>query len=140
LLRAAFADGVGSLDVSRLSAEGRSVHALFANPSPAAAAAALKLLPSTMQDRLASLSPVNHLAGLRAPLITVLHDVGDQVIPIGESRRLISALDGRVGLLYTEMQFQHLDPTRGRLPPLRLAREFGKFFRAVLPLFRQAVA
>ena len=140
LLRAAFADGVGSLDVSRLSAEGRSVHALLTIPSPAEAAAALKLLPSTMQDRLASLSPVNHLAGLRAPLITVLHDVGDQVIPIGESRRLISALDGRVGLLYTEMQFQHLDPTRGRLPPLRLAREFGKFFRAVLPLFRQAVA
>jgi hypothetical protein len=38
------------------------------------------------------------------------------------------------------MLFQHLDPVKGKLPLLRLVRELGKFFRAVYPLFRQAVA
>jgi hypothetical protein len=38
------------------------------------------------------------------------------------------------------MLFQHLDPVKGKLPLLRLLRELGKFFRAVYPLFRQAMA
>jgi hypothetical protein len=36
------------------------------------------------------------------------------------------------------MQFQHLDPVKGRLPFTKLVRELGKFLLAVLPLFRQA--
>jgi hypothetical protein len=38
------------------------------------------------------------------------------------------------------MQFQHLDPVKGKLPLFGLVRELGKFFRAVYPIFRQAVA
>jgi hypothetical protein len=38
------------------------------------------------------------------------------------------------------MGFQHLDPVKGKLPFFRLMGELGKFFRALLPLFRQAVA
>jgi hypothetical protein len=70
----------------------------------------------------------------------MLHDRGDQVIPVGESRRLHSAFSGHAGVHYTEMLFQHLDPVKGKLPFFRLMGEFGKFFRALLPLFRQAVA
>lgn len=75
---------------------------------------------------------------IHAPLIVLLHDRGDLVIPVGESRRLWFALSGRAGVHYTELQFQHLDPTR--LPLFRLVRELGKFFPAVYPMFRLAVA
>ena len=36
--------------------------------------------------------------------------------------------------------FQHVDPTKRKLPPLRLVQELGKFYRYVYPMFRQAVA
>jgi len=93
-----------------------------------------------MRERLDALSPINYLRDIHAPLILLLHDRGDQVIPVGESRRLCSALGARAGLHYTEMQFQHLDPVKGHLPWYRLVGELGKFFLAVLPIFRQAVA
>jgi hypothetical protein len=93
-----------------------------------------------MQERLTVLSPLTYMKDIHAPLIAQLHDVGDQVIPIGESRRLHAALEGRAGVHYTEMQFSHLDPVKGKLPIYRLVREFGKFFLAVYPMFRQAVA
>jgi hypothetical protein len=72
--------------------------------------------------------------------MVLLHDRGDQVIPVGESRSLCSALAGRSGVHYTEMQFQHLDPVKAKLPLIRLIRELGKFFRAVYPLFQQMEA
>ena len=85
-------------------------------------------------------SPTNYLNDIHAPLIVLLHDRGDQVIPVGESRRLCSALAGRAGVHYTEMQFQHLDPVKAKLPLHRLVREFAKFFAAMYPIFRLAVA
>jgi len=100
----------------------------------------LHRLPPTMQERLAALSPMNYLQDINAPLIILLHDCGDQEVPIGESRRLRTALAGHTGVHYTEMLFQHLDPAKGKLPLFRLVRELGKFFAAVYPLFRQAVA
>jgi hypothetical protein len=100
---------------------------------------ALHRLPVIMQERLAALSPINSLKDIHAPLIVLLHDRGDQVIPVEESRHLHSALAGHAGVHYTEMRFQHLDPVKGKLPLFRLVRELGKFFLAVYPLFRQAV-
>src|SRR5690606_28835475 len=99
---------------------------------------ALQGLPPLMQEHLAALSPMNYLNAIHAPLIVLLHDRGDQVIPVGESRRLCSALAGHAGVRYTEMGFQHLDPGKGKLPLLRLIAELGRFFLAVYPLFRQA--
>jgi hypothetical protein len=139
-LRAAFGVEGGHLDPEGLSAEGRTIQALMTAASPAAAEAALHRLPHEMQERLTPLSPVNHLKDLRAPLIVLLHDAGDQVVPVGESRRLVRTLAGRSGVHYTEMQFSHLDPSKGKLPLSRLLREFAKFFRAMYPLFRQSVA
>jgi hypothetical protein len=142
-IRSACADGAsagGSLDVGQLSVEGRSVYALLTARDEEAAEAALQRLPPAMQQRLVALSPLNYLLDLHAPLIILFHDRGDQVIPVGESRRLLVALTGHAGVHYTEMLFQHLDPVKGKLPLLRLIQELAKFFRAVYPLFEQAVA
>jgi dienelactone hydrolase len=142
-IRSACADGAsagGSLDVGRLSAAGGAIYALLTARDEDAAEMALQRLPPAMQERLVALSPLTYLQDLHAPLIVLLHDRGDPVIPVGESRRLLAALSGRAGVHYTEMLFQHLDPVKGKLPLFRLARELGKFFRAVYPLFQQAVA
>lgn len=138
-LRSAFANGNGHLADCDLSADGQAVYSLLTALGPEDAEAALNHLPPAMQERLSALSPMNYLQDIHAPLMILLHDRGDQVIPVGESRRLISALDGHAGVHYTEMGFQHLDPVKGKLPLFRLVREFAKFFRAIYPLFRQAV-
>ncbi len=138
--QSAFANEGGHLDGRGLSADGRAVYSLLTALDEDDAETALHRLPPIMQERLAALSPLNYLKDIHAPLIVLLHDRGDQVIPVGESRRLRSALAGHVGVHYTEMLFQHLDPVKGKLPPFRLVWELGKFFLAVYSLFRQAVA
>lgn len=139
-LRKEFPDRGGQLDSRDLSDDGRAVSALLTALDAEGAESALRRLPLAMQERLDALSPVSYLKDVHAPLIVLLHDRGDQVIPVGESRRLRSALAGHAGVHYTEMLFQHLDPVKGRLPLLRLVQQLGKFFLAVYPLFRQAVA
>jgi hypothetical protein len=137
--RMAFANENGHLDGRGLSAEGKAVYSLFSAQNEVEAETALHNLPPIMQERLAALSPMNYLKDIHAPLIVLLHDRGDQVIPVGESRCLLSALAGHAGVHYTEMQFSHLDPSKGKLPFFRLVRELGKFFVAMYPLFRRAV-
>lgn len=139
-LRCAFATKPVQLDGHGLSVPGQAVSDVLTARDAEEAEAALLRLPPDMQARLATLSPMTYLNDLQAPLIVLLHDRGDQVIPVGESRRLCSALTGHTGVHYTEMRFQHLDPLKGKLPLYRLVWELGKFFRAVYPLFQQAVA
>ena len=138
--RNAFINESGQLDGRGLSAEGQAVYSLLTAPDADHADTALQRLPPIMRERLAALSPMNYLKDIHAPLIVLLHDRGDQVIPIGESRRLHSAFAEHAGVHYTEMQFQHLDPAKGKLPLHRLVRELGKFFLAMYPLFRQVTA
>ena len=139
-LRSAFANESGHFDDRDLSADGQAVYSLLTARDEDDAETALHRLPPIMGERLAALSPLNYLQDIHAPLIVLLHDRGDQVIPVGESRRLHSALVGHAGVHYTEMQFSHLDPVKGKLPLFRLLRELGKFFLAMYPMFRQAVA
>ncbi len=122
-----------------LSAPAQAVKSVLDAPDAASAEDALRHLPAELQARLDVLSPLNHLDGLRVPVIVLLHDRGDQLIPVGESRRLVAALAGRMGVQYTEMGFAHLDPVKGRLPFPRLLREFARFFAALQPVFRQSV-
>lgn len=138
-LRAAFAKEGCTWDGGALSADGQSVYALLTASSEEEADAALHRLPPVIQQRLTALSPLTHLDQIRSPLIVQLHDVGDQVIPISESRQLQQALQGRPGVQYTEMRFSHLDPVKGKLPLTRLIKELWKFFIAVYPLFRLSV-
>jgi len=139
-LRNTFTNGSEHLAGRGLSADGQAVYSLITALNRDEAETALHRLPPIMQERLTALSPMNYLKDIRAPLIVLLHDRGDQVIPVGESRRLHSALAGHAGVHYTEMQFRHLDPIKAKLPLFHLVREFGKFFYAVYPMFRQAVA
>jgi dienelactone hydrolase len=137
-LRDAFASG-GAVDRADLGAEGRAVHALLTAADEDAAELALQQLPQAMRDRLDAMSPLQHIDDIRAALILVGHDRDDLVIPVGESRRLASALSGRAGAEYTEYaMFQHADPTRRKLSPLRLARELRRFYLSLYPMFRQA--
>lgn len=138
-LRRAFAVEGGHFDGHILSTDGQAVLSLLTARDANEAEKALHCLPTEMKERLIAMSPMNYLNDIHAPLIIQLHDKGDQVIPVGESRRLQAALEGHEGIHYTEMQFSHLDPVKGKLPFFRLLRELAKFFRAVYPLFRQAV-
>ena len=139
-LRMAFDSKGKDLDKNSLSADGQAVYSLFTAKDIDSAETALQNLPTTMQENLTAMSPINYLKDIRAPLMVLFHDSGDQVIPVGESRRLVSALGVHPGLQYTEMQFQHLDPVKGKLPLFRLVHEFGKFFGAMYPLFLQTVS
>jgi len=139
-LRSAGMDEGMALTESSLSEEGRAVYALLNAKDINDAEKIIHNLPPFILERLTALSPVNYLQDIRAPLIILLHDLGDQLIPVGESQRLVAALGGHPGVHYTEMQFSHLDPVKGNLPFFRLLRELSKFFRAVYPLFWQAAA
>lgn len=138
LLRNACAERAGHVEPDSLSEYGRAVYPLLAATNVDQAESALRSLPQAVQDRLTAMSPLAYLADIHAPLIVLLHDRSDTVIPVSESRALCSALAGRSGVHYTELGFQHLSPFS--LPPLRLARELGKFYFALYPLFRRAVA
>jgi pimeloyl-ACP methyl ester carboxylesterase len=141
LLRNAFSDQTGHIDSRELSEDGRAVYQLLSAQHVDEAEAALRHLPAAMQERLDAMSPIGYLEDIHAPLIVLAHDRDDLVIPVGESRRLCSALSGRAGVHYTEFgMFQHMDPTKRRLPLVRLVRECGKFYLCVYPLFRRAVA
>ncbi len=134
-LRSAFTVSAEAQELPDLSEEGRRVQAVLAAKDESAAQAALQELPTEMQRRLDRLSPVNYLHDVHAPVVVILHDEGDQVIPISESRQIETAIAGRTGLQYTVMHFSHLDPAKGRLPLRRLLHEFISFFKGILPLF-----
>ena len=137
-LRGACADGT-AVPLAGLSADGDAVHALLCAPDRNTAEVALQRLPPAMRDRLDAMSPLRHVDDIKAALILVGHDRDDLVIPVGESRRLASALAGRAE--YTEYaMFQHADPTKRKLSPARLARELRRFYLSLYPMFRQAVA
>lgn len=139
-LRSAFTSENENLVDCELSSDAQSVYALLTAQNEDEAEVALHRLPPILQENLTKLSPMGYLEDIRSPLMVLLHDRGDQVIPIGESRQLHLALAGHAGVHYTEMQFQHLDPVKAKLPLFRLMRELGRFFGAVYPLFREAAA
>ena len=124
-------------DIPDLSPHARAIHPLLTALDVVEADAALNRLPNPLKHRLDAMSPVNVLADIQAPLVILAHDRDDEVVPIGESRRLRAALEGRPGVLYTEFtMFRHLDPAKVSLPKLALARELVSFLRTVYPLFR----
>ncbi len=93
-------------------------------------------LPEGFRQSMDRISPRNHLDGLKAKPI-VMHTVTDQLIPVGESRRLNRAFAGREGLRYTEFQgFDHVRPTGGSL--WRTAAEGLKLYRHMYTIIREA--
>jgi hypothetical protein len=138
-LREACAERHGPPDVPSLSEAGRAVVPLLTALAPDQAGEALRRLPAALRERLTAMSPATYLRDLRAPLVVLLHDRDDPVIPVGQSRGLRDALAGRGGVRYTELTvFRHLDPTKGNPSPTALARELFRFARAIYPLFERA--
>ena len=108
---------------------------------PIEAERALQSLSPDLRKWLDDLSPIAYLSDVRAPLIVLLHDRDDPVIPVDESRRLRDALAHRAGVRYTEFTvFKHLDPSKGHPSAIALTRELMRFGRAVYPVFEVAVS
>ncbi len=140
-LRVAYAEHHAAVEVGELSNDGRAIEPLLTALDETAATEALERLPATVRARLHEMSPAAHVGNLQAPLVILLHDREDPVIPVGESRRLRSLLAQQPGLRYTEFTvFRHLDPTTGQPRPLPLVLELVRFARAVYPVFRRIAA
>jgi len=123
------------VDEGRLSRDGRAVRAVLDGLPVADVDESLHRLPVRLQQQFDAVSPLNHLAGLRAPLVVLAHDRDDLVIPVSESRTLAAVLAAPLaGLHYQELNFHHLDPSGLRW--LRLVRELAKFWRVMWRLFR----
>jgi dipeptidyl aminopeptidase/acylaminoacyl peptidase len=138
-LRAAFLDGHRKVETESLSEAGRRVYDLLCASDVRSVDGAIEHLPAGVRERLDAMSPLRYVEHLHAPLIAIAHDRDDAVIPVDESRRLRDALLPRDGVDYTEFtMFEHADPTKRRLSPLRAATELLKFYRHVYPVFRSA--
>ena len=140
-LREAMAEPTGHVEPDELSADARFVYPLLTALTLEEARAALGRLPQELRDRLDAMSPLSCLPDLHAPLLVLMHDLDDPVIPIGESKQLWAALAGRPGLRCIEFtMFKHLDPTKVKLHVPQLLRELARFYLALYPIFRRAVA
>ncbi len=97
-------DGLaGTADLSRRLLDGTD---------PQEAERLLNQMPLDFLEKLDGISPRNHLDNYRNRLL-IMHDVGDQLIPVGESRRLVETLQsqGRQDMRYTETAiFEHVRP------------------------------
>jgi hypothetical protein len=139
-LRSAFAQRDGRLVGPTLSEAGQVIMPLLTALSAEAAEAALRGLPAALEERLTALSPLKYLKDLHTPLIVLLHDRDDAVVPVGQSRSMRDALATRGGVRYTEFSvFRHMDPTRGKPSAIALARELVRFGCAIYPLFQPVV-
>lgn len=137
-LREMCADRGSQRDIPGLSDEGRAVLPLLCTLSMNEAEDTMRHLPVALQEQLSAMSPASYVQDIHAPLIILLHDREDPVIPVSESRQLRDAIGSRAGVHYTEFTvFRHLDPTKGKPQPLPLAHELLRFARAVHPLFHQ---
>lgn len=72
-------------------------------------------LPESFRDEVDSIAPSHHVAGWSPhTVMRVMHDRGDPLIPVGESRRLVRALQQQrpdVAVYYTETDiFRHVRP------------------------------
>lgn len=128
----------GAIEAGALSDDAAAVRRLL-DAGPDDVASALEALPARAKALLTAMSPITYLDGIVAPRIVLLHDRDDHVIPVGESRRLWSALAARPGASYREMGLRHLRMPDG-LPVVRLVREIARSYLAWYPLFRESTA
>ena len=126
------------VDQGLLSADGRAILRLLAAGADDVESA-LRELPASAASLLTAMSPMTYVDDITAPRIMLLHDRYDHMIPVGESRRLWSALSSRPGASYREMGLRHLRMPGG-ISPVRLVREIGKSYLAWYSLFRAALS
>ena len=99
-----------TIEPDRLSPQGKIVARLLNGVRPHEAEALYEMLPPSLHEDLAMISPSAYVHGLRARLL-VMHDRYDEYIPVSESRRLLEATEDRLDVYYTEfIAFDHLLP------------------------------
>ena len=85
---------------------------LLDGAAPQEAERLLNQMPPDFLEKLDGISPRNHIDNFKNRLL-IMHDVGDPLIPVGESRRLVETLrsQGRQDMRYTETEiFEHVRP------------------------------
>jgi dienelactone hydrolase len=121
-----------------LSPEGRLVLRLLIATGEDAKAA-LSALPARIAAMLDEMSPLTCVAEVTSPVILLLHDREDNVVPVTESRRLWAVIRKRPGAHYTELDLNHLRIPRG-WSVAQIAREMVKGVAAWYPVFRAVSA
>ena len=122
-----------------LSEQGNLSRRILEGTTPEQAAELFDQMSLSFRQGLADISPSVHLPQVQAKLL-IMHDVGDPLIPVGESRRLVKALSaqGRHDLRYTETAiFDHVRPgSSGSL--WQLAKGAAQLYRHLYGIVRLA--
>jgi predicted esterase len=106
-------DIVGS-NLGQLSEEALRITVLIDGTSPDQAAVIISDLPDRIRVDLDRISPRNYLGDVTADIL-IMHDRGDTLIPVSESRKLSMDLTRRSGFHYTETSiFDHVRPSEPR--------------------------
>ena len=103
-------------DPDRLTPAGRAVFELFANRDPLRTGRLLARIRDFLPGTLDSVSPVAHVDRLRASVL-LLHDKGDEYVPVSESRRLHRRLGAEQARLETLDVIRHVELTAPDLSP-----------------------
>ena len=138
-----FVDGAAGDDDAAAPAvwseQGNLSRRILEGTTPEQAAELFDQMPESFRQGLAAISPSVHLSQVQAKLL-IMHDVGDPLIPVGESRRLVQALraSGRPAARYTETAiFDHVRPgSSGNL--WELAKGAGQLYRHLYGIIRLA--
>ena len=104
----------GSVDsnLDQLSDRALRIVALIDGTSRDEASDIISDLPERLRVDLDKISPRNYLREVSADIL-IMHDRGDTLIPVSESRKLLGDLKGRSGFHYTETSiFDHVRPSR----------------------------
>ena len=114
LLTRRFVDNaeVTQAELDRLDGTANISRRLLDGTDPQEAERLLNQMPPDFLEELDGISPRNHIDNFKNRLL-IMHDVGDPLIPVGESRRLVEALQGqgRQDWRYTETEiFEHVRP------------------------------
>ena len=114
ILTRRFVDGgqVTEAELSMLSEQASISRRLLDGTNPEEAEVLLNRMPEDFLVKLDGISPRNYIDNFKNRLL-IMHDVGDPLIPVGESRRLVETLQsqGRQDLRYTETEiFEHVRP------------------------------
>ena len=132
-------EAVPDAEMAGLSPTAEVSRQLLAGTTPEQAEALLAQMPEDFLRKLDGISPSQRLGDVEARLL-IMHDVGDRLIPVGESRRLVDTLrqQGRENLRYTETAiFDHVRPGGDR-NLWELAKGAAKLYRHMYGILRLA--
>ena len=99
-------------NLGQLSEEALRIVTLIEGTSRGEASDIMSDLPERFRVDLDRISPRNYLGEVNADIL-IMHDRGDTLIPVSESRNLLVNLRGRSGFHYTETSiFDHVRPSK----------------------------